>query len=137
MDGVLASSLRGLDDFIVYLAASIALLVAFFWIYIRVTPYRELVLIREGNTAAATSLAGAIIGFVIPLASAVKHSVAFVDMMLWGCIALVAQLAAYGVARLLLPSLGSDIPAGRMAPAIFVGTLSVAVGILNAAAMSY
>ncbi len=137
MESVLASSLRGVDDFVAYLAASIALFVVFVAIYVRITPYRELALIREGNVAAATTLSGAILGFVIPLASAVAHSVAFVDMILWGGIALVVQLCAYGVARLLLPTIGTDIPAGRVAPGIFVAALALGVGILNAACMSY
>jgi putative membrane protein len=137
MESVLLSSLRGVDNFLAYLATSVALLVVFVWIYIHITPYREIALIREGNPAAAASLSGAVLGFVIPLASAVAHSVAFVDMLLWGAIALVIQLAAFGVARILFPTIAADIPAGRVALGVFVGALAVAVGILNAACMSY
>jgi uncharacterized membrane protein YjfL (UPF0719 family) len=78
-------------------------------------PYREIALIREGNAAAAASLSGAILGFVLPLASAITHSVSLLDMAVWGLIALVVQLLVYGVAArfLLLPDLGRDIPAGQ------------------------
>jgi putative membrane protein len=137
MQGVLAQSIRGIDDFLVYLAAALVLLVIYVWIYVRVTPYREIQLIREGNAAAACGLAGAMIGFVIPLSSAITHSVAFVDMLLWGAIALVVQLVAFLFARWLVPSLPTDIPAGKISAGIFVGSIAIAVGILNAACMTY
>lgn len=137
MESLLVTSIRGLDDFLVYLAASILLVVIFLWIYIHITPYREIRLIREGNAAAAASLSGALLGFVIPLASAVAHSVALIDMLLWGAIALVIQLIAFGVVRLFVPTIGVDIPAGKVAPGVFVGAVALAVGILNAACMTY
>lgn len=137
MDRMFVSSIGGLDDFLVYLVISLALLALFIWVYIHITPYREIRLIRDGNTAAAASLSGALLGFTIPLASAVAHSVSLVDMLIWGAIALVVQLVAFVAARLLVPTLASDIPAGKTAQGIFVGVLSLAVGILNAACMTY
>ena len=137
MQGILASSLRGVDDFLLYLFAAIVLLALFLAIYVRVTPYRELALIRAGNGAAAASLSGAMLGFIIPLASAIAHSVALVDMVVWGAVALVVQLIAFFVARALMPSLSADIPAGSVAPGVFVGALSLGVGVLNAACMTY
>ncbi|MCC6472739.1 MAG: DUF350 domain-containing protein [Burkholderiales bacterium] len=136
MDQLLAS-LSGLDDYLAYLALALALLALFLAIYVRVTPYREFALIREGNLAASLSLSGALLGFVVPLASAIAHSVAWWDMLLWGAAALLVQLAAFGGARLLVPGLATDIPAGRTAQGLFLGAVSLAAGILNAAAMTY
>ena len=130
-------SLGGFDDFLVYFVSSLVLLALFVAIYLRVTPYRELALIREGNVAAAASLSGAILGFILPLASAIAHSVNFADMVTWGAIALVVQIAAYCVARLLLPRLTQAIPEGRVAEGTLLGVLSFGVGILNAACMTY
>jgi len=106
-------------------------------IYVHVTPYREITLIREGNLAAALSLSGALLGFIVPLASAVTHSVGLVDMALWGVVALVVQLAGYFVARAMLPALTRDIPSGNLAAGLSLGALSLGVGILNAACMTY
>ena len=64
-------SFAGFDDFLVYLGVSLAYLALFVALYIRVTPYREMQLIREGNMAASFSLSGAILGFIVPLASAI------------------------------------------------------------------
>jgi len=130
-------SAGGIDDFLVYFAVSLVLVAAFLALYVRVTPYRDFALIRDGNLAAALSLSGALLGFIVPLASAVAHSVSLLDMALWGVVALVIQIAAYLVARALLPAIARDIPAGRTASGVFLGALSLGVGVLNAACMTY
>lgn len=134
---MLTQSLAGLPSFLLYFATAVGLLLLFVTAYILVTPYHEIALIREGNTAAAASLSGAIIGFVLPLASAIAHSVGLLDMAIWGLIALLIQLLAYGASRLLLPDLARAIPAGQVATGVFLGALALAVGILNAACMTY
>ena len=134
---MLTQSLAGLPAFLSYFAAAIGLLALFLLTYILITPYREIALIREGNPAAAASLSGAILGFVLPLASAIGHSVGLLDMAVWGSIALVVQLLVYFAARSLLPDLARDIPAGKVATGVFLGALSLAIGALNAACMTY
>ena len=125
------------DDFLLYLAVALALLAVFLALYIRVTPYRELALIREGNMAAAFSLSGSLLGFIVPLAAAVRHSVNLVDMALWGLVAMVVQIAAFVVVKLMIPSLTEDIPANKTSAGFFLGCASLGVGLLNAACMSY
>lgn len=134
---MLPQSLAGLPAFLSYFAAAIGLLALFLSAYIFITPYREIALIREGNPAAAASLSGAILGFALPLASAITHSVGLLDMAVWGLIALLVQLLVYLAARLLLPDLARDIPAGKIATGVFLGALSLAIGVLNAACMTY
>ena len=130
-------SFNGLDNFLVYLSVSLAYLAVFVALYLRVTPYREIQLIREGNMAASFSLSGSIVGFIIPLASAIQHSVSLVDMAIWGLIAMLVQIAAFVVAKLLIPSITDDIPANKTSAGFFLGCLSLGVGLLNAACMSY
>ena len=134
---ILKHSVRGVDDFLLYLAASLALVALFVFIYTRITPYKEFTLIREGNVAAAASLSGTILGFVIPLAYAVAQSVNLADMALWGLIALVVQLLVFFAVTRIIPTLARDIPEGKAAPGILLGALSLATGILNAACMTY
>jgi putative membrane protein len=134
---IIQSSIGGLPAFLTYLAASLALLALFIMIYIWITPYKELTLIREGNVAAAASLSGTILGFVIPLAHSVAQSVNLMDMALWGLIALVVQLLVFFSVTRLIPGIARDIPAGKVAPGILLGALSLGTGILNAACMTY
>ncbi len=130
-------SLSGLDDFLVYFGLAIVYVAIYLVIYVRVTPYREIALIRAGTSAAAASLSGSLIGFALPLASAVVHSVNLWDMALWAAIALVVQLLVYVAARALLPEIGRDIPDGKIASGVFLGAASIAAGVLNAASMSW
>jgi putative membrane protein len=133
----LMASFAGFDDFLIYLSIASALLMVFIAIYLRITPYREISLIRDGNTAAAFSLSGTIIGMVLPLASALQYSVGLVDLLVWATIALAVQIIVFVVARIALPNIVHDIPAGKQASGIFLGAISIAAGMLNAAAMTY
>lgn len=130
-------SLAGFDDFLLHFALCAFFVMLFVAIYVCVTPYREFALIREGNAAAAASLSGTLIGFVLPLAGAVIHSVNPWDMALWAAIALVVQIVVYLLVRLLLPGIVRHIPEGRVGAGVFLGAVSLAAGILNAACMTY
>ena len=134
---ILKFSIAGLPWFALYLAATLVLFLVFLVIYLRITPYREIALIREGNSAAAASISGAMLGFVIPLANAVVQSANIADMVLWGVIALIVQLLVYSVVTRIIPDIGRGIPEGKVAEGVFLGTLSVAIGILNAACITY
>lgn len=133
----LMDSLQYVDDFLIYLVVALALLAAFTWLYDKVTPYDELTLIRNGNTAAAIAYSGAIIGLALPLASAVAHSVNPVDMIIWGVFGLAVQVLVYFIVRRLLPQLNDHIPADRAAPAILLAAMSIGAGIVNAACLTY
>ena len=133
----LMASLQYVDDFLIYLILSLALLTAFAWIYDKVTPYNELELIRGGNTAAAIAYAGAIVGLALPLASAVAHSVNPIDMIVWGVFALAVQVLVYFLVRRLVPQLNDQIPEDKAAPAVLLAAISLAAGILNAACLTY
>jgi putative membrane protein len=50
-------------NYLLHLATAVAMVMAFFVIYTRLTPFDEVKLIREGNQAAAMSLGGTLIGF--------------------------------------------------------------------------
>ena len=132
-----AHFLATLPNFLAYLGTAIVLLVAFVAIYLYVTPYDEIALIRGNNTAAAISLSGALLGFALPIANVIAHSDTLLDLAVWGVIAGIVQLLAWGVARVALPQLQEYIAAGRTAPATIVAALSITVGLLNAACMTY
>ncbi len=129
--------LSGLPAFAAYFGLALLLFLVFIAIYVRITPYPEIKLIRDGNVAAAASLGGALIGFALPLASAVENSVSLLDMLLWSAVALVVQLIGFGVARLLVRDVARQIAEGKVAAGVFVGALAIAIGLLNAASVTY
>jgi putative membrane protein len=126
-----------LPSFLAYFGTALALTALFLAAYTMVTPVREFAEIRRGNAAAAVSLSGALIGFAIALGSVISHSGSLIDMAAWGLIALLAQLLTYALVRLLKADLVTRIADGSMSHAIFLAGASVAVGLLNAACMTY
>lgn len=129
--------LAALANFAVYFGVGITLLFCFQLTYMAFTPYKETELIKGGNTAAATAYVGAIAGFVLPLASALAHSISLLDFALWGIVAGIVQVGVYAVVRLFYRDLADSIVAGKLSQAIKLAGVSVAVGILNAASMTY
>jgi len=130
-------TLAGLPYFAVFFGTSLLLLTICLAVYVAITPYPEVRLIRDGNAAAATSLGGAIIGFALPLASVVINSVSLLDMLLWSGVALLVQLVAFAGVRLMVPAIGRNVSEGQVSSGIFLGAVAIALGILNAASMTY
>ena len=126
-----------LPAFLAYFAVAMVLLALFLLVYLNVTPYHEMALIRAGNSAAAVSLSGALLGFAMPVANVIAHSDTLIDLASWGAIAGIIQILAYLVARFTFPQLNQDVSAGKLAPAIFLAAISLGVGVINAACMGY
>lgn len=131
------SSLSGLPAFLIYFVLAIALLFMFTLIYTWITPHNELELIRANNAAAAIAFGGAMVGFALPLSSAISNSLSLLDCAIWGLVALVVQVLTFLVLRVLLKQLPERIAQGEMAVGIFAAASAIAVGILNAACMTY
>lgn len=129
--------LETLPAFLAYFLTSIALMVAFVVIYIRVTPYREFTLIKQGNAAPAITLSGSLIGFILPLCSVIEASVSLLDLVIWGGIALLVQMLAFWGINALMPFMKEHIPNGQISSAILMAACTLAVGLINASCMSY
>ena len=134
---ILKYSITGLPFFALYLAATLGLLALFLFIYAQLTPYHEFQLIREGNCAAAASISGTMLGFVIPLANSVVQSANLPDMVMWGVIAMIVQLIVFWVVTRIIPTVAKGIPEGQVAQGVFLGAVSLATGVLNAACITY
>ncbi|GAB3395283.1 DUF350 domain-containing protein [Azotobacter armeniacus] len=124
------------SGFIVYILGAAVLFALFQLVYTRLTPHREFTLIREGNVAAAIALAGAIIGFAIPVSNVIAYSVSLLDFVIWALIAAIVQLLAFFAVNLVLRDLSARIQKGEVASGIYVAAVAVGVGLLNAACMT-
>lgn len=127
----------GATDFLIAFMVGGLFIVAFKLIYQLVTPYHEGRLIKEGNMAAAIALWGAVIGYVLPLASALSHTVSLIEFVAWASLAAAIQIITfYVVRRLALPDLKARIEAGDLSAAVYLAGLSLTVGLLNAACIT-
>lgn len=128
---------NGAAAFVLAFAAAGVFTVAFKLIYQWVTPYHERDLIRAGNTAAAISLGGALIGYVLPLASALSNTVSLLEFAAWALLAGVIQILVFvTMSRLAFRNLTTRIEAGEVAASVYLASISICVGLLNAACMT-
>lgn len=123
-------------NYLLHLATAVALVMAYFVIYTRMTPYDEVSLIRGGNHAAALSLGGTLIGFSLPIASALLHMPDYYQFAGWAAGAMLVQLLVFQIATRLLSMSKDQIEADNSAFGGLLGALSVSIGLVNAGAMS-
>ena len=129
-------SLQGFPAFVAYFCLAVALVIVFLLIYTRITPMNEFELIRKNVPGAAITLGLSLLGFALPLASAIAHTADLVDCAIWGVIALIVQLITFYAVRIPVPDLSGRIAAGELAPAIWLGLASLTAGLLSAASMT-
>jgi putative membrane protein len=134
---MILQSLAGLPAFIVYFCTGVIAIVAYLLVYTRITPHDEFQLIRDNDPAAAIALGLSLLGFTLPVVSAIAHSANVVDCLIWSAIALLVQVAVYYAVKIPVPNLSAKIANGELAAAIWLGLASLAAGALNAAAMIY
>ena len=123
-------------NYLIHLLLAAVLLIAFFIIYTRVTPYNEVLLIRQGNQAAALSLGGAILGFSATIASSLMHTADYQQFFAWAFGAMVVQLLAYVVTTRLLRMSKDQIESNNTAFGGLLGAIALAIGAINAACIS-
>ena len=128
---------QGLADFATYFGIGLGFMLLYVVLYLYATPHREITLIRGDNLPAAVVLAGALLGFAVPLASALRVANGLLDVAAWAFMALIAQLAAYALVALLLKDFSRRINRGEMAAAVMAGSIHLVVGLINSAAMSF
>src|SRR3984893_1260339 len=109
---VLLQSLAGLPAFLVYFCTGVVAVVLYLLVYMRITPHDEFKLIRDNVPAAAISLGLSLLGFVLPVVSAIVHAANVVDCLIWSVIALLVQVAVYFAVRIPVPNLSGRIAAG-------------------------
>jgi putative membrane protein len=136
MDAAIQSFLAGIPFLLSHFGVTILMLLIGVFTYMWITSHDERALIREGNTAAAVSLAGAILGLAIPLAFCMANSVNIYDIVIWGILTLVIQLATFKIIDIWLRDLSKRIEDGEVGTAILLVSVKLAVASINAAAIS-
>ena len=136
MDPVIQSFLVGFPVLILHSSVTLAMLAMGVFFYIKIPPYDEIDLVRAGNSAAAASLAGAIIGLAVPLAFSMSSSVTIWEILIWGPVTLFLQLIAFRLTDLMLRDLPKRITDGEMGAALLLISIKLAVAAINAAAVT-
>jgi putative membrane protein len=132
----LKNNLTDLPQFLAFFVVSLFMLIVFVAVYTRVTRHNEIKLIKENSVAAAVAFSGSMIGFALPLASAMISSSTILEMIIWGVVALIVQIVVYLLVRLPMPRVSERIENNEIAAGIWLGASSLSAGILNAASMT-
>jgi putative membrane protein len=130
-------SLAGLPAFLVYFCTATVVVMLYLFVYTRITAHNEFELIRNNVPGAAISLGLSLLGFTLPVVSAMTHASNVIDCLIWSLIALIVQVIVYYAVRIPVPNLSKRIEDGELAPAIWLGLASLSAGALNASSMIY
>ena len=121
---------------LLHAAVSVAMLFVAAAVYVLLTPHKEITLIRQGNSAAAVSMAGVLVGLSIPLAFSLKASTTLVDLALWGAATVLVQLLVFRLVDLVLHGLPQRIQDGEMSAAAMLVGAKLATALIIAASVS-
>lgn len=125
-----------LPAFLGFFVVAAILALVYVVIYTFVTRHNEFELIKQNSVAASIAFSGSLIGFCLPVASAMLSSVSILEMVVWGIVALIVQIIVYLLVRMPMPRVSERIEANELAAGIWLGSASLAGGILNAASMT-
>ena len=115
---------------------SLVVVAAYLYAYTHITQHDELELIQANVPGAAISLGLSLVGFALPVASAIAHAANIVDCIVWSVVALIVQVIVYYLVRIPVPDISKRIAAGELAPAIWLGLASATRRLLSAASMT-
>ena len=75
----------------------------YLFVYMRITAHNEFELIRNNVPGAAISLGLSLLGFTLPVVSAMTHAANVIDCLIWSIIALIVQVIVYYAVRIPVP----------------------------------
>lgn len=126
----------GFPVMVAHLIVTLLLLAAGAAVYVLMTRWKEISLIREGNPAAAIGFAAILVGLAIPLAVSLSVSTSVRDILIWGVATVVLQLLAFRVVDALLTGLPQRIEHGEAPAAIVLVGAKLATALILAAALT-
>ncbi|NBB13895.1 DUF350 domain-containing protein [Caulobacter sp. SLTY] len=115
---------------------TLVMLIAGAALYALLTPHKEITLIREGNSAAALSFAGVLIGLTIPLSTALSTSSSLLEIVIWGAGGIFVQLLVFRLTDFVLHGLPQRIQDGEISAALLLVGAKVSTALILSAAIT-
>lgn len=122
--------------YLLHLITGFALVGVFVLVYLRLTPFAEIALIRKGCVAPALSFGGTLVGFSLTVASGILHLPDYASFLVWAITAMVVQLLAFLILERLLPEMKQALEANNVAMGALIGAISLSIGLINGACLS-
>lgn len=128
--------MTGFPTLVLHASVTVVLLGVGALIYSLLTPWKEVQLIRQGNTAAAVAFGGVLIGLATPLSVSLSVSASAGEILVWGVATLVMQLLAFRLVDVVLTGLPQRIEKNEMSAAIVLVAAKLATALIVAAALT-
>lgn len=135
------NSLDKLPEYFLFLGAGLAIWLAALVIYERITPIKELEEIRKGNIAVAINFFSVAVALALPIQSVGHSTFSPGDLLLWGTIGAVCQIILHLVIRFFWKNTYARMAGNAdskpcIASALLLSSVSLVLGMMNAAALS-
>lgn len=135
MDIAIQAFVKGFPDFLLHGGVTLALLVTGCVVHVRLTPMKEMRLIRAGNVSAGISVAAVVVGLALPMSACLSTATSIYDILIWGVVAILLQLLAFRVADLLLRDLPRRIEQDEIGAALVLAGVKIGAAMVMAAAL--
>lgn len=132
----IAAFANGFPLALAHAGVTLVMLVLGATLYALLTPHKEITLIREGNSAAALSLAGVLVALTIPLSTALSTSNSLMDIVIWGTSATFVQLLVFRLTDFVLHGLPQRIQDGEISAALLLVGAKIATALILSAAIA-
>jgi len=106
------------------------------FIYVKLTPHRELELVQDGNMAAAITFSALVISLALPLAACLVNKFSLIDVALWGTISLFLQLFLFRLTDAIFKGMPQRIIDNEVPAATVLAAFKIAGSIILAFAIS-
>jgi len=136
MTAALDSLANGFPWLIFYLLVVTAIYLAGLFIYVKLTPHKELELVQEGNMAAAVSFSALVISLALPLAACLIKKFGLIDVAMWGTLSLFLQLFLFRLTDAIFKGMPQRIVDDEVPAATVLAAFKIAGSIILAFAIS-
>ena len=126
----------GFPILLAHVGVTLLMLMAGAVLYAVLTPWKEISLIRNGNSAAAVAFGGVLVGLAIPLAASLSASNSTIEIVVWGAATVLMQLLAFRLTDMILAGLPERIREGEISAAVLLVSAKLAVALILAAAVT-
>lgn len=127
---------NGFPWLIFYLLVVTVIYIAGIFIYVKLTPHKELELVQNGNMAAAITFSALVISLALPLAACLVYKFGLIDLALWGTISLFLQLFLFRLTDAIFKGMPARIVDNQVPAATVLAAFKIAGSIILAFAIS-
>lgn len=127
----------GFPQLIFYLLMVAAIYMFAIFVYVRLTPHKELELVQSGNVSAAIHFSSLVISMALPVAACLINKFSLFDVGLWTTFALLLQLFLFRVTDyIIFRGMPERIERDEIGPTIVLASFKLAGSLILAFAIA-